>query len=254
MAFLCATPPKALHVDPVTCISSRHPLRAAALMHANHVTALRSEQGEEGGAAFGVRGGGETSVHTYDGDNLQVAFMGDISNLHYLATKGGLGGGDKVSQPRARGGETTTTVGESRGERETCIRHLMRGRLPAQQVRSVQQHNPAHVIAKVFLSYGVGTVAKMRGTFAFVIYDALSMRVFAARDPSGVWPLYQVGYLSLPFMFLPASLSVTVVSRRAERARGMRHSTLSVSPPLRRGSWSTRACSCPASRWQSTSR
>jgi hypothetical protein len=140
MDFICVTPPKVLHVDPITCVASRHPIDLDVLSR-NKVTSLGFD--DEGGAAFGVRG--DTVPHTYRGERLTVAFIGDLTNLNYLAIKGGV-----------------------RGDK-----------------------NPAHVIARVFASYGEGTVAKMRGTFAFVVYDSSSMRIFAARDPSGVWPLYQ---------------------------------------------------------------
>jgi hypothetical protein len=48
---------------------------------------------DEGGAAFGVRG--DTVPHTYRGERLTVAFIGDLTNLNYLAIKGGVRG-DKV--------------------------------------------------------------------------------------------------------------------------------------------------------------
>ena len=47
MGFLCVTPPKQLHVDPVSCVASRHPVDAGVLSR-NEVRPLRAPTGTHG--------------------------------------------------------------------------------------------------------------------------------------------------------------------------------------------------------------
>ena len=46
------------------------------------------------------------------------------------------------------------------------------------------------VLLAMFASEGEGMLAKLRGMFAFVIWDRVAKRAFAARDPYGIKPLY----------------------------------------------------------------
>ena len=46
------------------------------------------------------------------------------------------------------------------------------------------------VILEMFAAHGEGMLPKLRGMFAFVIWDTLAKRAFAARDPYGIKPLY----------------------------------------------------------------
>eukprot|EP00854_Cymbomonas_tetramitiformis_P017635 gene17635-21006_t len=52
--------------------------------------------------------------------------------------------------------------------------------------------NEAEVIIYLFSKYGRKCVTRVRGEFALAIFDARLVRVYAARDPSGVVPLNQV--------------------------------------------------------------
>ena len=46
------------------------------------------------------------------------------------------------------------------------------------------------VLLHLYAEYGADMVARLRGMFAFAIYDKLERRVFMARDPYGIKPLY----------------------------------------------------------------
>jgi len=51
-------------------------------------------------------------------------------------------------------------------------------------------HSDTEVLLKLFQQYGPDCVKKLRGMFAFVIWDELKQCAFAARDPLGIKPLY----------------------------------------------------------------
>lgn len=46
------------------------------------------------------------------------------------------------------------------------------------------------VVLELYIRYGVDALAELNGMFAFVIYDELTGRTFAARDRLGIKPLY----------------------------------------------------------------
>lgn len=48
----------------------------------------------------------------------------------------------------------------------------------------------SEIIIALYREYGVSMMAHLRGEFAFVLYDARSQHVFAARDRYGVKPLF----------------------------------------------------------------
>lgn len=74
------------------------------------------------------------------------------------------------------------------------------------------------VLLAMFAAEGVGMLPKLRGMFAFVIWDRLAKRAFAARDPYGIKPLY---YASIPNGVLIASqvkalLATDLISREPD--------------------------------------
>ena len=53
------------------------------------------------------------------------------------------------------------------------------------------------VIAHLYLKYGIEqTLQMLDGVFAFVLYDSVNEKIFVARDPYGVRPLYQLSNLN----------------------------------------------------------
>ena len=47
----------------------------------------------------------------------------------------------------------------------------------------------AELVCHVYKTFGMHCLPKLRGKFAFTCYDARTVRVFAARDASGEFPL-----------------------------------------------------------------
>lgn len=58
-----------------------------------------------------------------------------------------------------------------------------------------RSHSDTEVLLKAYACWGESAVSKLRGIFAFAIWDARASRLFIARDPMGIKPLYyaQVG-------------------------------------------------------------
>ncbi|MBX7045892.1 MAG: asparagine synthase (glutamine-hydrolyzing) [Ignavibacteria bacterium] len=53
-----------------------------------------------------------------------------------------------------------------------------------------KSHSDTEVILKAYQQWGVDSLAKFNGMFAFVIYDAENKKTFGARDRAGVKPFY----------------------------------------------------------------
>ena len=81
-------------------------------------------------------------------------------------------------------------------------------------------HSDTEVLLKAYARWGEQCLAKFRGMFAFAIWDARRHRLFAARDPMGIKPLY---YAQSGPYFLFASevrtlLGTGLVPRRLDHA------------------------------------
>jgi asparagine synthase (glutamine-hydrolysing) len=95
----------------------------------------------------------------------------------------------------------------------------IRGRLQREGVR-FQSHSDTEVLLQAYGRWGERCLRELRGMFAFAIWDARHHRLFAARDPMGIKPLY---YFSSDRHFLFASevrtlLGTGLVPRRLDRA------------------------------------
>jgi asparagine synthase (glutamine-hydrolysing) len=83
-----------------------------------------------------------------------------------------------------------------------------------------RSHSDTEVLLKAYGRWGEGCLNELRGMFAFAIWDAKRHRLFLARDPMGIKPLY---YSSSGECFLFASevrtlLGTGLVPRRLDRA------------------------------------
>ena len=81
-------------------------------------------------------------------------------------------------------------------------------------------HSDTEVLLKAYARWGEQCLAKLRGMFAFAIWDARQHRLFLARDPMGIKPLY---YFQPGSYFLFASevrtlLGTGLVPRRIDHA------------------------------------
>lgn len=65
---------------------------------------------------------------------------------------------------------------------------------PAISLEAIRERTPireAALVCKLYERLGTGMLTKLRGKFAFCLYDSSTRRVLAARDPSGEVPLCQ---------------------------------------------------------------
>jgi asparagine synthase (glutamine-hydrolysing) len=95
----------------------------------------------------------------------------------------------------------------------------IRGELEREGVRFAS-HSDTEVLLKAYGRWGEAALPKLRGMFAFAIWDAQRHRLFLARDPMGIKPIY---YGSFGEVFLFASelrilLETGLVPRRMDRA------------------------------------
>jgi asparagine synthase (glutamine-hydrolysing) len=85
---------------------------------------------------------------------------------------------------------------------------------------SFLSHSDTEVVLKAYARWGEQCLTKFRGMFAFAIWDARRHRLFLARDPMGIKPLY---YVQSGSYFLFASevrtlLGTGLVPRRIDHA------------------------------------
>jgi asparagine synthase (glutamine-hydrolysing) len=85
---------------------------------------------------------------------------------------------------------------------------------------SFRGHSDTEVLLRAYGRWGEGCLPKLRGMFAFAIWDARRHQLFLARDPMGIKPLY---FFSSDRDFLFASeirtlLGTGLVPRRIDRA------------------------------------
>jgi asparagine synthase (glutamine-hydrolysing) len=81
-------------------------------------------------------------------------------------------------------------------------------------------HSDTEVLLKAYAHWGESCLAKFRGMFAFALWDAPRHRLFVARDPMGIKPLY---YAQSGAYFLFASevrtlLGTGLIPRRLDQA------------------------------------
>src|SRR5271166_6903788 len=67
----------------------------------------------------------------------------------------------------------------------------VRGELEQAGVSFVS-HSDTEVLLKAYARWGEACLVKFRGMFAFALWDAAQHRLFLARDPMGIKPLYYV--------------------------------------------------------------
>lgn len=85
---------------------------------------------------------------------------------------------------------------------------------------SFRGHSDTEVLLRAYGRWGEDCLAKLRGMFGFAIWDAQRHKLFLARDPMGIKPLY---YFSSERYFLFASelrtlLGTGLIPRRLDRA------------------------------------
>lgn len=81
-------------------------------------------------------------------------------------------------------------------------------------------HSDTEVVLKAYARWGDGCLAQFRGMFAFALWDARQHRLFIARDPMGIKPLYyaQAGEFFLFASEVRTLLGTGLVRPRIDRA------------------------------------
>src|SRR5215831_6836507 len=85
---------------------------------------------------------------------------------------------------------------------------------------SFVSHSDTEVVLKAYARWGTGCLAKFRGMFAFALWDAREHRLFIARDPMGIKPLYyaQTGKFFLFASEVRALLATGLIRPRIDPA------------------------------------
>lgn len=86
--------------------------------------------------------------------------------------------------------------------------------------RSFRTQSDTEVLLEAFAVWGASCLSRLRGMYAFVIWDTQANTAFLARDPLGIKPLYyaQVGEVLYFASEIPALLEVPGLSRAMDYA------------------------------------
>lgn len=158
--FLCVVPPKTLRVD----VESGRATRSGpvdGLEEALDALEFKTSRStlDGGGVAIGVGPG----IQAFTDNELIVSFVGHLTNVDYLAWR--------LFSDEGRRGESAPSALEA-------ARQLVGGRC-----------FEAELVCHLYKTFGTKALPKLRGKFAFVVFDSKSVRVFAARDVSGEYDL-----------------------------------------------------------------
>jgi len=159
--FLCVIPPKTLSINHDTGEAqqqSEQHIREA--LEAIEFKNKSTSELNGGGIAIGVG----PNVQAFTDNEIIVSFVGHLTNVDYLAWR--------LFSPEGRRGDDLRK-GENADPLEAA-KSLVGGRC-----------YEAELICHVYKTFGTHCLPKLRGRFAFTVYDARTVRVFAARDASG---------------------------------------------------------------------
>mmetsp|Transcript_20034 Transcript_20034/g.49835 ORF Transcript_20034/g.49835 Transcript_20034/m.49835 type:complete len:570 (-) Transcript_20034:535-2244(-) len=158
--FMCVVPPKQLCVN-----TAGQAVRASANGALDEALAAlefrkSSQTVDGGGVAISVG----PAIQAFTDNEVIVSFCGQLSNVDYLAWR--------LFSPEGR-----------RGDR------LPQSPLEAASKLTGGRCYEAELVCHMYKTFGTKSLPKLRGRFSFACFDARSVRVFAARDPSGTYPL-----------------------------------------------------------------
>jgi asparagine synthase (glutamine-hydrolysing) len=91
----------------------------------------------------------------------------------------------------------------------------IRGKLGAEGIR-FESNSDTEVLLKAYGRWGEGCLEKLRGMFAFAIWDAQRHRLFLARDPMGIKPLYY--YAAGQYFLFASELRTSATTTRPCRS------------------------------------
>jgi len=158
--FLCVVPPKTLRVNHADGSAARVGGEDALEDALNALEFKKSSSAlDGGGVAIGVGPG----IQAFTDNELIVSFVGHLTNVDYLAWR--------LFSDEGRRGDRAPSALEA-------ARQLVGGRC-----------YEAELVCHLYKTFGTKALPKLRGKFAFVVFDSKSVRVFAARDVSGDYDL-----------------------------------------------------------------
>ena len=157
------SPEQTLRVNPYGVASRAEPHTALddALSALEFQTSSTSADG--GGVAISVG----PAIQAFTDNEIIVSFCGHLTNVDYLAWR--------LFSAEGRRGDALSRKHASPLEAASA---LIGGRC-----------YEAELVCHMYKTFGTKALPKLRGQFSFVCFDARSVRVFAARDPSGTYPL-----------------------------------------------------------------
>jgi len=158
--FLCVVPPKTLRVNRETGSAAREGGEDALEDALNALEFKKSSSALDGGGVAISVGPG---IQAFTDNELIVSFVGHLTNVDYLAWR--------LFSDEGRRGDTAPSALEA-------ARQLVGGRC-----------YEAELVCHLYKTFGTKALPKLRGRFAFVVFDSKSVRVFAARDVSGEYEL-----------------------------------------------------------------
>lgn len=125
-----------------------------------------STAADGGGVAISVG----PAIQAFTDNEIIVSFCGHLTNVDYLAWR--------LFSAEGRRGDSFTPQQTETGRTEASDKELIGGRC-----------YEAELVCHMYKAFGTKALPKLRGKFSFVCFDARTVRVFAARDPSGTYPL-----------------------------------------------------------------
>ena len=158
------SPPKqTLRVNPYGVASRAEPNTALddALSALEFQTSSTSADG--GGVAISVG----PAIQAFTDNEIIVSFCGHLTNVDYLAWR----------------------LFSAEGRRGDALSRQHKSLLEAASALIGGRCYEAELVCHMYKAFGTKALPKLRGQFSFVCFDARSVRVFAARDPSGTYPL-----------------------------------------------------------------
>tara|TARA_B110000977_G_scaffold108959_1_gene141714 strand:- start:1315 stop:2925 length:1611 start_codon:yes stop_codon:yes gene_type:complete len=121
-----------------------------------------SQSADGGGVAISVG----PAIQAFTDNEVIVSFCGHLTNVDYLAWR--------LFSAEGRRGDTFA----SNQSPVEAANKLIGGRC-----------YEAELVCHMYKAFGTKALPKLRGQFSFACFDARTVRVFAARDPSGTYPL-----------------------------------------------------------------
>lgn len=116
-----------------------------------------------------------------DGAGMWLTETGEVGLAHRRLAILDLS--DAGAQPMVRGHHVIVFNGEIYNHRALRAELETRGHI-------FHSHSDTEVLLALYAEYGPAMLSRLRGMYAFALWDGVARRIFLARDPFGIKPLY----------------------------------------------------------------